>query len=87
MLAAWNRPTGDHYHTWRRHVKNHWFHIRLLEGRCGDRLLADQRRLEALDGILGERFEPALIGEQPVGALAPEQAEALNRCFTCRRHP
>jgi hypothetical protein len=61
MLAAWNRPTGDRYHTWRRHVKNHWFHVRLLGGPCADRLLADQHRLETLDGILGEYHNLVLL--------------------------
>ena len=31
MILAWSQPKADHYHAWRRYVKDHWFHVRLLE--------------------------------------------------------
>ena len=54
MILAWSKPKGHHYHAWRRYVKDHWFHVRLVEENCGNQLLPYQRRLEALDGVLGE---------------------------------
>jgi CHAD domain len=54
MILAWSKPKGHHYHSWRRYVKDHWFHVRLVEESCGNQLLRYQRRLEALDGVLGE---------------------------------
>jgi CHAD domain-containing protein len=61
MLVTWSKPKPSHFHTWRRFVKDHWFHIRLLEGRCGNHLVAYERRIEALDGILGEYHNVILL--------------------------
>jgi CHAD domain-containing protein len=61
MIQAWSKPRPAHYHSWRRYVKDHWFHVRLIEGRCGNHLLAYQRRLEALDGVLGEYHNLILL--------------------------
>jgi CHAD domain-containing protein len=61
MLAARRRPTVEQYHEWRRLVKNHWFHLRLLASRCGYHLRADQSQLETLDGVLGECHNLAML--------------------------
>jgi hypothetical protein len=61
MLVTWSKPKPSHFHSWRRYVKDHWFHIRLLEGRCGYHLVAYERRIEALDGILGEYHNVILL--------------------------
>jgi len=80
MVAAWLKPTAQHHHTWRRHVKNHWFHVRLLSARCGNRLQPYQRQIEALDGVLGEYHNLVLLHEVLVGdtALPPRE---VTRCL------
>ena len=79
MVDAWLHPTASHHHTWRRHVKNHWFHVRLLGARCGYRLQSYQRQLEALDGILGEYHNLVLLHE----VLVSDTALAHNEVAHC----
>jgi len=81
MMKAWARPTAAHYHAWRRHVKDHWFHLRLLEGPCANRLAPDQRRLEALDGMLGEYHNLVLLRH----VLATESRVSRAQTIQCLR--
>jgi len=81
MMTAWLDPTAQNHHTWRRHVKNHWFHVRLLSARCGYRLQPYQRQLEALDGILGEYHNLVLLHE----VLVSDSTLAKNEIARCLR--
>jgi len=80
MVTAWLRPTASNHHTWRRHVKNHWFHVRLLQARCGNRLQPYQRQLEALDGALGEYHNLVLLHEVLVSDSTLSRKEVA-RCI------
>jgi CHAD domain-containing protein len=80
MVAAWLHPTASNHHSWRRHVKNHWFHVRLLQTRCGNRLQPYQRQLEALDGALGEYHNLVLLHEVLVSDSTLSRKEVA-RCL------
>jgi hypothetical protein len=53
--------TADHYHDWRRRVKDHWLQTRLLNARCHGHLTADAQRLDQLDALLGASHDLALL--------------------------
>lgn len=70
----------DDYHTWRQRVKDHWLQTRLLQGRCGDRRLANERRLEELDGVLGACHNCAILRDAVRSDSTPARAD-LARCL------
>jgi CHAD domain-containing protein len=80
MTLASAQPTAAHYHSWRRHVKDHWFQVRLLEGLCGNQLTSYQFHLEALDGLLGEFHNLALLREVLVTDVYVSRRETA-RCL------
>jgi hypothetical protein len=61
MKRAERHPTAEHYHAWRCRVKDLWFHLRLIEERCGAVTGIEARRLEALDGYLGTHHNIVLL--------------------------
>jgi CHAD domain-containing protein len=80
MVTAWLHPSAANHHTWRRSVKDHWFHVRLLQERCDNRLQPYQHHLEALDGILGEYHNLVLLHEVLVSDSTLSRREVA-RCL------
>jgi hypothetical protein len=86
MWVARAQPTAEHYHAWRRRVKDHWFQVRLLEGRCDGALLGYERRLETLDGLLGEYHDCVLLETFLVAGTALPADEAFHVLRLLRRY-
>jgi hypothetical protein len=60
---ALRRPSATVFHAWRRRTKLEWFLFRLVSDAVGGRLVDDERRLEVLDGCLGELHNLAVLQE------------------------
>ena len=86
MAATIAHPTTDNFHLWRRRVKDHWFHVRLLKARCGNRLLAYERRLEQLDDCLGEYHNFALLGAIVMAETSVPRPEGARRLRIIKKH-
>ncbi len=86
MRRALARPTTRRYSTWRRRVKELWFQLRLIEGCTGGRLIEDQRRLEQLDGVLGEAHNCALLCDALVAGALHSRADTAHCLRIVRRY-
>lgn len=54
MAAAQKDGTAENYHEWRKRVKDHWYHVRLLESLWTDVMQAQERSLHDLETWLGD---------------------------------
>ena len=75
LARARKHPLPENYHEWRKRVKDHWYHVRLLEGIWDETMPAYERRLKDLETWLGEDHnlvvlqdtvmaEPGLYGQK-----------------------
>lgn len=54
MARAEKDPTPENYHEWRKRVKDHWYHVRLLESLWTDVMQAREGSLKDLETWLGD---------------------------------
>ncbi len=54
MSTAEKHPLPENYHEWRKRVKDHWYHVRLLESLWTDVMQAHEASLKNLETWLGD---------------------------------
>lgn len=64
MAAARELPSPENWHAWRKRVKDHWYHVRLLEAVWDGSMPAYERRLKDLETWLGEDHNLVVLREK-----------------------
>jgi len=66
MARARKYPLPENYHEWRKRVKAHWYHVRLLEDFWNARMQAYEKILKDLETALGEDHNLVVLQERVV---------------------
>ena len=64
MARARKHPLPENYHEWRKRVKDHWYHVRLLDSVWDGTMPAYERRLKDLETWLGEDHNLVVLQEK-----------------------
>lgn len=86
MLEALACPNGDNFYRWRRRVKNHWLHVRLLEGVCDDRLADVETALDLLDCTLAEYNDSRILQRALLRLRTPSRRDRTQLLLLARRY-
>lgn len=70
MELALVDPTDEHLHEWRKRVKDHWYHVRLLRNVWPKVMDAYGKEMKALSDALGNDHDLAVVA--PVMRAEPE---------------
>ena len=74
MAAARRGPTSENFHEWRKRVKAHWYHVRLLEALWDKEMKSREADLKQLEDWLGIDHNLEVLREKAgghAGALLP----------------
>jgi len=66
MARARKQPQPENFHEWRKRVKDHWYHVRLLESLWSDLMRAHEKSLKDLESWLGEDHNLVVLREKIV---------------------
>jgi CHAD domain-containing protein len=66
MVRARKDPRPENFHEWRKAVKDHWYHVRLLESLWSDVMRAHEKSLKDLESWLGEDHNLVVLRERIV---------------------
>ena len=71
MARAGKKPRPENYHEWRKRVKEHWYHVRLLESVWTDVMQAYEKSLKELETWLGDDHNLVVLHDKvAAGPLA-----------------
>jgi CHAD domain-containing protein len=64
MARARKHPRPENYHEWRKRVKEHWYHIRLLEDLWNHGIETYEKNLKGLEASLGDDHNLVVLQEK-----------------------
>jgi hypothetical protein len=86
MRKALDSSRVADYRKWRQLAKYHWLQVRLIKARCGGGLDLDERRLEALDGYLGDCRNCAILRDVLTSDSLLDRTDAARGLQAVRRY-
>lgn len=84
LADARRTPTTEALHEWRKQVKYHWYHVRLLAPIDPDTLGPRRAALKTLSDLLGDDHDLAML-DPVLAALPAAELGALPRALAARR--
>lgn len=80
MVDAMSEPTDKALHRWRKHVKYHLYHLRLLQALATRDTKLRARQTDRLQQLLGEHHDLAVVNElvASMKSLSKKKREALH---------
>jgi len=89
MQKAYDEPTGDNFHEWRKRVKYHRYHVRLLRHAWRPLLNPLRKELHVASNFLGEEHDLTVLMEHleilSGDFLKKEDVEKCSACFENHR--
>jgi CHAD domain-containing protein len=70
LATAYQEPSADHFHEWRKSVKYHWYHVRLLSPLWDVAFDARAETANALGELLGLHHDMAVLRDKLAGLAA-----------------
>jgi CHAD domain-containing protein len=74
-VQAYRTRTDEAFHEWRKRVKYHWYHVRLLQNLWPDMLKPSRAALKELSDILGDDHD-LVVMKQTVAGLDPDLCDS-----------
>jgi CHAD domain-containing protein len=81
MKKAYAEPTPENFHQWRKRVKYHWYHTRLLRDIWPAVLGARSNELHSLSSVLGSEHDLALLHDALRNSTAVQADPAAIQAF------
>jgi len=75
MAAAYEAPSSERFHDWRKRVKYHRYHLELLTGLWPRQVGGRRKEVKALGGMLGDEHDLVVL-EETLAAEAASMGEA-----------
>ncbi len=80
MATVSRNARPEHCHEWRKRVKDHWYHLRLLENRWNAATRAREKSLKQLETWLGEHHNLEVLSARLAGAAPARHPKEAKLC-------